>query len=388
MKKILDIIIIVLLTTLVMNFFFSKPQEPVKNTLLVESKVSAYTIPASVVLTLTNTQNSDVLVHPCEDIHVVYAWETINFSNKASLCTEVTVKAWGKQDIMYLEAYQDFLKAGKYVFQVKIDGKEYISPFEIENPGTIRKLFTTLFYAPIYNLLISLTLVFHYSLGMGILMVTIILRILLIWPQHRMMLSQKKLQTIQPKIKAIQEEYKGQQQMLWMKLLELYKKENVNPMASFWLLFLQMPILIVIYRIIFSITDPSNYYYIYEMFSHFDLTLLKHNFLGLDLLKAGGVGGMILALLVGGVQFLQVKLSLNKQKNDQKGVILEKKQWKEGYQQMMPDPDMMNKVMLYGMPIMVTVFTYTLFSWIGLYWLISTLFMILQQLFVNRVLKK
>lgn len=73
MKKILDIIIIVLLTTLVMNFFFSKPQEPVKNTLLVESKVSAYTIPASVVLTLTNTQNSDVLVHPCEDIHVVYA---------------------------------------------------------------------------------------------------------------------------------------------------------------------------------------------------------------------------------------------------------------------------------------------------------------------------
>lgn len=115
---------------------------------------------------------------------------------------------------MYLEAYQDFLKAGKYVFQVKIDGKEYISPFEIENPGTIRKLFTTLFYAPIYNLLISLTLVFHYSLGMGILMVTIILRILLIWPQHRMMLSQKKLQTIQPKIKAIQEEYKGQQQML------------------------------------------------------------------------------------------------------------------------------------------------------------------------------
>ena len=62
------------------------------------------------------------------------------------------------------------------------------------------------------------------------------------------------------------------------------------------------------------------------MFSHFDLTLLKHNFLGLDLLKAGGVGGMILALLVGGVQFLQVKLSLNKQKNDQKGVILEKKQ--------------------------------------------------------------
>jgi membrane protein insertase Oxa1/YidC/SpoIIIJ len=55
---------------------------------------------------------------------------------------------------------------------------------------------------------------------------------------------------------------------------------------------------------------------------------------------------------------------------------------------MMPDPEMMNKIMLYGMPVMVAVFTYSLFAWVGLYWLISTLFMILQQLFVNRVLKK
>jgi membrane protein insertase Oxa1/YidC/SpoIIIJ len=36
----------------------------------------------------------------------------------------------------------------------------------------------------------------------------VIIRIVLLWPQHKMMVSQKKLQGIQPKIKKIQEENK------------------------------------------------------------------------------------------------------------------------------------------------------------------------------------
>lgn len=44
-----------------------------------------------------------------------------------------------------------------------------------------------------------------------------------------MLMSQKKLQVIQPKIKALQKEYKDDSATLGMKMLELYKKENVNP---------------------------------------------------------------------------------------------------------------------------------------------------------------
>jgi len=46
------------------------------------------------------------------------------------------------------------------------------------------------------------------SLGWGIIVVTIIIKLVLLWPQHKMMVSQKKLQNIQPKIKKIQEENK------------------------------------------------------------------------------------------------------------------------------------------------------------------------------------
>jgi YidC/Oxa1 family membrane protein insertase len=48
----------------------------------------------------------------------------------------------------------------------------------------------------------------------------------------------------------------------------------------------------------------------------------------------------------------------------------------------------MNKFMLFGMPLMVTVFTFTFIAGLGIYWWISTTFMIAQQLVVNKILKK
>ncbi|MDF1682243.1 MAG: YidC/Oxa1 family membrane protein insertase [Patescibacteria group bacterium] len=49
-----------------------------------------------------------------------------------------------------------------------------------------------------------------------------------------------------------------------MKMMELYKKEKVNPFGSCGFLIIQMPILIVIYHIILGIQDPSNVYYLYS----------------------------------------------------------------------------------------------------------------------------
>jgi len=65
-----------------------------------------------------------------------------------------------------------------------------------------------------------------------------------------MLESQKKLQKIQPKIKAIQEEYKEDKALLGQKIMELYKKEGVNPMGSCLPLLIQMPILIGLYWVV------------------------------------------------------------------------------------------------------------------------------------------
>jgi len=389
MKKILDILIIVLLTILVMNLFSNKAEQTATGNLILESIDNNYTIPAAVWLKIQNKTDADVTLNTCEDIEINYAGQNLTFdpilSNGENFCKDIIVASSSTENIDYNYYYKQFLTAGGYTFKSSLGEKEYISQFNIENPGTIRKLFTTIFYAPIYNLLVFLTLLFSNSLGYWIIAITIVLRLLLIYPQHKMMLSQKKLQAIQPKIKEIQQKYKWQQQVLGMKLMELYKAEKVNPMGSIGFLLIQMTILLVMYNIILHIKDPSNFYYLYEALSRFDLQTVSYNFFGLELLESWGVKGAILAISVWIVQFIQIKLSLANKKNDEKkGVVLEKKKGDAGYNQFMPDPNMMNKFMLYGMPAMVVVFTYHLFAWVGLYWGISTLFMLFQQLIVNK----
>jgi membrane protein insertase Oxa1/YidC/SpoIIIJ len=71
-----------------------------------------------------------------------------------------------------------------------------------------------------------------------------------------------------------------------MKLMELYKAEKVNPMGSIGFLLIQMPILLVMYNIILHIKDPSNFYYLYEALSRFDLQTVSYNFFGLELLES------------------------------------------------------------------------------------------------------
>ena len=178
--------------------------------------------------------------------------------------------------------------------------------------------------------------------------------------------------------------------MIGMKMMELYKKENVNPVWSCGFLLIQMPILLVIYYIIIWIQNPSNIYYLYWFHDLFTLSEINFNFYWLNLLQNWWIQGLILAVLVALIQFVQIKLSLiNKSNDDKKSwVVLEKKSWDDKYSNMMPDPDMINKFMLFWMPVMVWIFTYSLFAAVWIYWWISTLFMLFQQLIVNKIIKK
>jgi YidC/Oxa1 family membrane protein insertase len=205
-----------------------------------------------------------------------------------------------------------------------------------------------------------------------------------------MLVSQKRLQELQPKIKKIQEEYKWQPQILWQKMMELYKTEKVNPMWSCGFMLIQMPILLVIYNIILYITDASNHYYLFSFLKDFDFSKINYLFFWMDLLWKWWTTWIILALIVWVLQFTQIKLSNIAKSNDtnKKWVVLEKKSWANDYSQMMPDPAVMQKFMLYWMPAMVAVFTYNFPAWLWLYWWITTLFMIIQQLIVNKNKKK
>jgi len=385
MKKFLDFLIIFLLTFLIVNLFTNDNKKELDGKVIFSSIDSSYTIPASIVLEVKNNSKKDLSFNTCKNIKINNSWDYLKVDK--SFCKDIIVSSWKIEKINYNDEYKLFKDVWNYTFEIKINNDKYFSSFEITNPWTFRKIFTGLFYAPIYNLMAFLIDFFWWSLWWAIIFITIILRLILLYPQHKMMVSQKKLQAVQPKIKKIQEQYKWQQQVLWMKLMELYKKEKVNPMWSCGFLIIQMPILLVIYRVILSIQDPSNTYYLYSILSSFNLLNTSYNFFWISLLSSWWVVWIILWLTVWIIQYIQVKLSLA-WKEKSSDVVLEKKPWDKWYNSLMPDPDMMNKFMLYWMPAMVAVFTYTLFAWVGIYWWISTLFMIFQQLIVNNILKK
>ena len=99
------------------------------------------------------------------------------------------------------------------------------------------------------------------------------------------------MQAIQPKIKALQEKYKGNQQQIGLELMKLYKEEGVNPLGSCGFLLIQMPFLLVIYSIISHITSLKNEFYLYDFLPEFHIAQINPVFFGLNLLEAGGIAG-------------------------------------------------------------------------------------------------
>lgn len=383
--KIINFLLIFLLVFLAINFFTWKDDEKVKENTIKLSTQEDYTIPASIKLNVTNDTLEDFSFNTCDNIYIKK--DSTNITSNE--CINVTLKSGEKYVLDFSKEYDKFSSVWEYFAVLKSGDIDIISKFQIDNKWFFKKFFIFFFYAPIYNLTTFLLQITWYSLGWAIILVTIIIRIILIYPQHKMMVSQKKMQKVQPKIKEIQEKHKWDHATLWQELMKLYKEEQINPFGSFWLLFIQMPILIVMYHVILSIEDYSNMYYLYSFVSDFSVSMINNIFYWFNLLWIWWINWLVLALIVWALQFIQVKLSLWYNKDEKKTwVVLEKKKEKKEYESFMPDPELMNKFMLYWLPIIIAISTYSFFAWVWLYWWISTLFTTIQQLFVNKILKK
>ena len=79
--------------------------------------------------------------------------------------------------------------------------------------------------------------------GLVLIIFSVLVKVI-VWPltqkSHK---SMKRMQLLQPKLKAIQEKYKGNQQRTQQEVMALYKEHKVNPMGGCWPMLLQMPLL-------------------------------------------------------------------------------------------------------------------------------------------------
>jgi YidC/Oxa1 family membrane protein insertase len=101
-------------------------------------------------------------------------------------------------------------------------------------------------------------LAFYYELvpsyGMAIVLLTITVMLVLTpltWKSTRSMLE---MQRLQPEIKKLQQKHKDDRQKLNEELMAFYKEHKVNPVAGCLPLLLQMPVFLVMYRVIHGLT--------------------------------------------------------------------------------------------------------------------------------------
>lgn len=130
-------------------------------------------------------------------------------------------------------------------------------------------LFDSVIVQPIFNLLMVI-----YSLipdfGISIIIFTILVRIVL-WPLVKKQLHQSKaMRKMQPELVKINKQYKNNPQMRGMAMMELYKKHNISVFGSIWVLLIQLPILIAMYRVVQIFASDRGEFgkYIYDVVKH------------------------------------------------------------------------------------------------------------------------
>src|SRR5689334_8965404 len=119
-------------------------------------------------------------------------------------------------------------------------------------------MFNTLIVQPITNLLVLIyAILTGHNFGVAIILFTILVR-LLMWPLVKKQLHQAKaMRELQPEIKRIKQQTKGNRQKESMMLMELYKEKEISPFGSIGLVILQIPIFIGLYSgLRHIVTDP------------------------------------------------------------------------------------------------------------------------------------
>jgi YidC/Oxa1 family membrane protein insertase len=112
----------------------------------------------------------------------------------------------------------------------------------------------------VHPLLASLRWIYQYvhNYGYAIIILTILLSILLFPFRLKQMISMKKMQSVQPKVKAIQEKYRRYKKTdpkrteMNQEIMALYKEHNVNPLGGCLPLILQMPLLFAFYSLLMN----------------------------------------------------------------------------------------------------------------------------------------
>jgi len=384
MNKFLRFGLIFSTSYLILILLFPAPEKVIENKITVDIQ-KEFEIWDLVNISINNTTSwAIVFKDNCPNsifkVEKIDSWEKIEITKNIETknCSTLNVAKWELKNIDFWENnIKLFWKEWEYKITAEtLNWKIFEKTFEITSQWFFSQLWNTFFYKPIYNALIALIQYWpQHNLAFWIIILTIVIKLFLLIPNHKALKNQKDMQKVQPELAKIKEKYKWDQQKLAQETMKVWKKYKVNPLWSCLPLIIQFPILIAIFFTIKEWLTPNNSYLLYSRLEDFDFQLIQTTVFWIFDLKNSW--NFILAWMVWGLQFFQMSLTFKWQKQDANPSDM-----------MAIQMQMMSKMMKYVMPAMITVFTFTMPSWVWLYWLVSTAFAVFQQFVINKMYDK
>ncbi len=219
---------------------------------------------------------------------------------------------------------------------------------------------------PLFKLI---DLIYHFvgNFGVAILVVTVIVKAVFFPLANRSYLSMAKMKAVQPEMTLLRERFKDDKQKQQQELMELYKREKINPVAGCLPVLVQIPVFFGLYKVIFitlemrhapffgwikdlSAPDPTTVFNLFGLlpFDPTSLPMVGH-FLAIG----------IWPLLMGISMFVQMKMN--------------------------PEPtDPVQKQMFTWMPIIFTFMLGTFPAGLVIYWTWNNLLSVTQQYFIMK----
>lgn len=218
------------------------------------------------------------------------------------------------------------------------------------------------FIQPILNALVLLiNIIPGHDLGWAIIVLTVIIRVALLPLSWKAIKSQYALKELQPEIERIKERYKEDKPAMQKAILDFYKQNKINPLSSCLPILIQIPIMIALYQVFISGLHGDVSKMLYSWVPN--PGKLSPIFLGiLDLSKPDV---FVLPLLAGGLQFLQSWMIMPKDKTLSQEAAL-------------------SRQMTYFMPVLTVIFAFSLPAGLPLYWIVTTLVAIIQQVLIKK----
>ncbi|WP_433299514.1 membrane protein insertase YidC [Actinoplanes sp. CA-030573] len=196
--------------------------------------------------------------------------------------------------------------------------------------------------------------------------------------------SQRAMQALQPKVKALQEKHKGDRETLQKEMMELYKTEKANPLMGCLPMFLQIPVFLGLFHTLRRLNPGNTQTTLYgwtdaefkdathatlfnaPLASKFGSTAQELAALGANSVTVKVVAGILVLIM------MTTTYATSRQ-------MILKTGWAED-----PQQKMIQRLMLYGIPLSLLVSGSLFPIGVIIYWVTNNLFTLAQQQWVLR----